>query len=258
MKTAQMNSTSRPRRSALFQRPGTEWLAPVQLSAVSVASKSADAETLRAVAEVLSALEPDEYLEYMLAYYRAGLEKYGRHWGYTDLLTALYAAASLIEPAHYLEIGVRRGRSLAVVAAAAPNCTLVGFDLWMPNYAGMPNPGPDFVRSEIRKTGHKGALELISGDSHQTVPAYLAQHPDMQFDLVNVDGDHSEQGARADLATVLPRIRLGGVIALDDIVHPQHRYLENVWDELVGTNPAYSSFKYRDLGYGTALAIRRG
>ena len=31
----------------------------------------------------------------------------------------------------YLEIGVRRGRSMAMVASQAPDCSMLGFDLWV-------------------------------------------------------------------------------------------------------------------------------
>merc|ERR1712078_288202 len=39
---------------------------------------------------------------------------------------------------------------------------------------------------------------------------------DRQFDLVFVDADHSEQGARDDLKAWAPRVRPGGVLAGHD------------------------------------------
>ena len=242
---------------ALFLRPRQQWLHPVQLSAGTIASRAAAPETIEAVLETLGRLEGDEYLEFMTAYYRAGLEKFSVHWGYLDLLTVMQAAVDLLKPRRFLEIGVRRGRSMAIVGRGAPDCAIVGFDLWMADYAGMPNPGPDFVRQEIQSLGHCGPLELISGDSHQTVPEFLAAQPDLLFDIINVDGDHSEAGAKGDLLTVLPRLAVGGMLVMDDIAHPQHRYLETIWDECVGSRAEYTTFKYRDLGYGVALAVRK-
>ena len=241
---------------ALFHGKG-QWLHPVQVTAATVASRAAAPSTIEAVIGTLLKLEADDYLRFMVDYYGSGVAKFGGDWGYLDLLTVLQAAAALLQPKRYLEIGVRRGRSLAIVGQAAPDCAITGFDLWMPNYAGMPNPGPDFVRGQMATLSLRGPLELISGDSHQTVPKYFVQHPDVAFDLVTVDGDHSEEGARQDLQSVLPRLRIGGLLVLDDIAHPQHRYLEDLWDELVGSQPAFSSFKYRDLGYGVALALRK-
>jgi predicted O-methyltransferase YrrM len=193
----------------------------------------------------------------MRAYYQSGLSKFGDAWNYADLLTFLHASTQLVRPRSYLEIGVRRGRSMAIVAATTPDCALYGFDLWVQNYAGMPNPGADFVRAEMKKQRHSGTLELVSGDSHETVPRFLETNPNLQFDLINVDGDHSEVGARLDLECVIPRVALGGILLLDDITHPQHTYLEQVWDDTLGRHADFHTVKYRELGYGVAVAVRR-
>lgn len=242
---------------ATSYRQATQWLEPVQLSAGTLTSLAVDQEASESVLLVMERLEDDDYLVFLRDYYRRGLARYGHHWNYADLLTFLYATALFAQPRSYLEIGVRRGRSMAVVASVVPHCKLVGFDMWVQDYAGMPNPGPTFVQKEMAKVGHRGELELISGDSHQTVPAYLAANPHQYFDAINVDGDHSLEGARADLEQVLPRLSEGGVVVLDDIVHPQHPYLETLWDEMIGADSNYSSAKYRALGYGVAVAVRK-
>lgn len=244
-------------RRAVFQRPQAQWLAPVQVGPATIADASVQPETIGHVVDVLRRLEPDDYLEFMLGYYEQGRERFGRHWQYMDLLTVLHGAATLLQPEDYLEIGVRRGRSVAVVAAAAAPCAIVGFDLWVQDYAGMRNPGPEFVRGELEKVGHRGSLELISGDSKTTVPAFLRDHPDRTFDLITVDGDHSEQGAGADLANVLPRLRVGGVIVLDDLVHPDHPHLAVLWERFVASDARFAGRTYTELGYGVAFAVRR-
>ena len=48
-------------------------------------------------------------------------------------IAVLHAAARLVRPRRYLEIGVFRGRSLAVVASQALECELYCFDLWIEN-----------------------------------------------------------------------------------------------------------------------------
>lgn len=241
---------------SIFQTSGTAWLNPVMLSGRTIVSKAQTQPTRRSVMKALSGLSEDEYLTYLLAYYREGEERFGMHWNYADLLTFLHASATLLRPRNYLEIGVRRGRSLSIVAQCNPQCRIFGFDLWMQNYAGMPNPGPEFVREELVRGGFVGELELISGDSHQTLGSFFRNVPNVEFDLINVDGDHSEQGAKQDLIEVMPHLAIGGVLLLDDITHPQHRYLELVWDEIVGNDGRYSSAKYTDLGYGVAVAVR--
>lgn len=243
--------------SVIFEKGPIQWFAPVQLSAGSALRLGTATETLQKVLATLKKLSPDQYLEFMVPYYETGLSRFGNAWGYCDLLTVLHAVTSVLQPQNYLEIGVRRGRSCAVVAASCPAVNIYGFDMWMQDYAGMENPGPDFVAQELKKIGHKGNLSLISGNSQQTVPEFFQKHPEIYFDMITVDGDHSEQGARLDLENCLPRLKQGGVILLDDIVHPQHRYLETLWDELITQNDQFSSIKYSELGYGIAFAVRR-
>jgi predicted O-methyltransferase YrrM len=241
----------------IYQHTGaTQWYEPVQVSSANLLSLAKSSQTIKKTLATLKRLSPDDYLEYIIGYYRAGLKKFKKTWEYSDLLTHLQAASQLLQPQHYLEIGVRRGRSLAVIARECPNVNIFGFDLWVQNYAGMENPGPEFVSQELKKLGHKGHLKLISGDSSKTVPEFLKNN-DMYFDVITVDGDHSEEGARTDLENTLPRLKVGGVLLLDDITHPEHRYLETLWDEMITKNNKFTSAKYTELGYGIACAIRR-
>lgn len=241
----------------VFRSGGTQWLAPVLVSSQTIATRATSQDTRKAVLHTLDKLSDDDYLLFVRDYYREGDRRFGNAWDYADLLTFLASASEILQPRNFLEIGVRRGRSAAIVAAACPTCDIYGFDMWMVDYAGMPNPGPQFVTDELQRIGHRGKIELVSGDSHTTVPAFFAANPQAKFDLINVDGDHSPDGAQADLECVLPYVDLGGMLLLDDITHPQHRYLEDVWDQVVGSNPDFVSYKYRELGYGVAVGIRR-
>jgi predicted O-methyltransferase YrrM len=239
-----------------FQRE-VQWFEPVLLTAGAVLRLAARPPILRAVLSTLARLQPDDYLVFVTEYMSRGTERFGESWGYADLLTVLQAAASVLEPEAYLEIGVRRGRSLSVVAAACPTADLYGFDLWIPNYAGMPNPGPEFVRGELSRVGHRGRATLVTGESQQSVPAFLADHPELYFDLITVDGDHAAPSAAQDLRNVLPRLKLGGVVVLDDIAHPQHPELAGCWEEVVASDRSFDTALYSELGYGVAVGVRR-
>jgi predicted O-methyltransferase YrrM len=230
---------------------------PVMLNPSTVAAVATQAECVQQVLDIVRRLEPDDYIRYLVAYCERGLELYGKAWRYADITTVLLATAQLSRPDNYLEIGVRRGRSMAVMGWARPTCAMVGFDIWQPNYADMDNPGPEFVRAELRKIGHSGPLELVSGNSHETVPTYLAQHPNLFFDVITVDGDHSEAGAEQDLRDVLPRLTVGGIIILDDICSPIHPYLGAVWRRVVANDARYMCWEFTELGYGIAFAMRR-
>ncbi len=242
---------------AVFDRAGyIEAYPPPMLGPSTLGATALDAATLDLALEVLGRLEPDDYIRFLLAFCAEARGRYGAHWHYADITTACLAAARLLQPSSYLEIGVRRGRSMAMVAAACPNCRLLGFDLWIENYAGMPNPGPDFVRQQMREVGHRGLLDLVGGDSHVTLKAYLHDHPGEYFDLVTVDGDHSEAGAAEDLADVLPRVARGGVVVFDDIAHPAHPYLLAVFEAACAAAGDFRTWRFAEVGYGVAMAVR--
>ena len=172
---------------------------PVLVGAETIGNLAASTPMQKAAAELTERLERDTYVDFLKQFYSTGASRAPGSWRYADITTALLAAATLARPKSYLEIGVRRGRSMAAVATVQPEVDVVGFDIWEENYGGMQNPGAEFVRSEMRRLGHRGKLELVSGDSHITVPKYFQDHPDAYFDLITVDGDHTDRGARSVL-----------------------------------------------------------
>jgi predicted O-methyltransferase YrrM len=242
--------------SNTLRTPGNQWYAPALAGASTFATAAVDPATVRQALDVLQRLTPDAYAEYVSTFYRAGLERHGERWRYADINTALLALASGLRPQSYLEIGVRRGRSLAMVASVCPACDIVACDMFIQGYSGMENPGPELVRSELRRVGFTGGLEFVIGDSHKVLPAFFRAHPDRYFDLITVDGDHSEAGARADLETVLPRLKPGGAVVFDDVSNPSHPELAVVWSDLFKRYPKYSVFTYKEIGFGVAFAVR--
>ncbi|MCH8849457.1 MAG: class I SAM-dependent methyltransferase [Chloroflexi bacterium] len=223
-------------------------------NASTLAAGAMSQETATFVSSVLERLTASEDTSRQPFFYAMGHAKFGGHWRNADILTALRAAAMFVRPSAYLEIGVRRARSAAIVAASCPQCAIYGFDLWLPEYGGAPNPGPEFVRAELQAIGHSGPVELVSGDSHETVPAFLRRHPDLFFDMITVDGDHSVQGAADDLANVLPRLKVGGIIVFDDVsVAPE---LQRVWRKVIGEDSRYASWQFTEAGAGVAIAAR--
>ncbi len=234
-----------------------QYINAVQLGPNTILNIAQQRETLEKVLTTLNRLNPDELIQFTQAYYRAGIQRFAEHWGYADQLTVLCAVSSLLNVEHYLEIGVLCGRSLAIVASVAQDANIYAFDLWQGDYAHIESLGPDYVRTQLERVGYRGQAQLISGDSHKTLPKYFEDHPNLYLDLITVDGDHSASGARIDLELVLPRLKLGGVLIFDDITHPKHLSLEHVWDDVVSSNPNFTTAKFKDIGHGVAVAIRR-
>ncbi|CAB4762253.1 unannotated protein [freshwater metagenome] len=233
-----------------------EHYGPVILTPQILASIAASPETMEEILLFHEQLATDKYVRYVDTYYWEGLRRFGRHWRFMDISTVLYAAAKVLQPRNYLEIGVRRGRSISMVVRACPSVKIAAFDLWVSNYAGMENPGPDFVREELIRQGHTGTISFFNGDSHQTIPKVFAASPDVLFDMITVDGDHSEAGAYDDLCNVIPRLAVGGVLVFDDVAHPLHPELVGVWRKALARFPALVAYEFTESGFGVAFAIR--
>lgn len=242
---------------AQWKAGGSDHYGGVVVGAATIGARSLLPETYEQAQEIMVKLTADEYSDYVDQFIRAGRDRAGDSWSYSDIVTVLVATAQLVQPQSYLEIGVRRGRSMAMVGALCPTCSLLGIDLWVPMYAGMDNPGPDFVRDELKAAGHVGQVELLSGDSHRRLPELFLDRPDLTFDVITVDGDHSPAGAERDLRDVLPRLRIGGVVVFDDIHHPAHPTLRKVWDRVVAADARFSTWEYDDVGFGVAVGVRR-
>jgi predicted O-methyltransferase YrrM len=233
------------------------WYPPVMAGADTVQHRLFEPRYLEKAIALMRRLVADDYTAYLVAFYEDGLHRFGQTWRYADIVTVLLCLSELLKPRRYLEIGVRRGRSVAAVASVVPDCELMMLDMWMTDYAGMENPGADFVRQELARIGHRGQAVFIDGDSHVTLPAFFGENPSATFDLITVDGDHRAEGAIADLCDVLPHLNVGGAIVFDDVCHPAHPELGKVWHDLIGTDPRFSAFTYNDAGYGVGFAIRK-
>lgn len=169
-----------------------------------------------------------------------------------DIRAILRYLAEETRPDAYLEVGVRRGFSMAMVASAAPDCDLYGFDAWVPDYAGVDNPGPKFVASEISKFGHRGKLEFFDGPSVNTLPKFF-ETTNVQPNLILVDGDHSQEGARADLELCLPQLAEKGYLVFDDLFGP----LGAVWEEIKRGHAESFRFGERDsVGIASKTGVK--
>jgi predicted O-methyltransferase YrrM len=241
-----------------YVEPGNQWYRPTLGGALTLAPRLGGSQMVREALMVLERLSEDVYLTFVRNFYAAGLSAYGDGWQYADINTALLGLAATLHPAHYLEIGVRRGRSLAMVASRVPSCHIVACDLFIANYANMDNPGPQLVRSELQRLGFSGTLDFVVGDSSKVLPAFFREHPDLYFDVITVDGDHTAKGAYADLVNVIPRLKAGGALVFDDISNHSHPELLPVWEQLIVADTRFSTYTFTDIGFGVGVAILKG
>lgn len=253
----------RYRKNVPFQKQTTfadannNWYDPLLAGPSSFVEDCCSHQTVTGVLGILEKLTPEKYLEFNIEYYRQGLQRFGEKWRYADILTVLYGICINVKIESYLEIGVRRGRSMSVVASLNPDSIITGFDMWMPDYVGVENPGPDFVKNELKKVGYRGEPVFVNGNSIKTLPKYFIDHPGEFFDLITVDGGHAAAVAISDLKNVIPRIKIGGFLVFDDICNIWHTDLRNVWKKVVKKTGRFATYEFEELGYGVAFAIKK-
>ena len=127
-------------------------------------------------------------------------------------------------PQRVLEIGVRFGYSGIAITSGAlaggvpSSMTYVGLDAEFfsghTNDQAYGNYRSNAVAAENFKRFRPGVdATFFTCDTRQGLPEEVTQQ---QFDLINVDGDHSYEGAYGDLQRVWPLLAPGGLIIVDD------------------------------------------
>ncbi|MEM9233445.1 MAG: class I SAM-dependent methyltransferase [Pseudomonadota bacterium] len=102
-----------------------------------------------------------------------------------------------------VEVGRFNGGSAFLMACANPRVAITSVDI---------APQDDDLLCDLfRKTGVGSNVNLIVGDSQQT------KYPDIPaYDVLFVDGDHSYDGAMADLRNWWPQLEAGGHLVCHD------------------------------------------
>lgn len=155
----------------------------------------------------------------------------------------------MIVPVHgvIMEFGVRWGQNMALFSVLRGihepfnyNRRVIGFD----TFEGFPSvasedgsavkagdygvtPGWKTALEEIlafheqnAPIAHKRKHELVQGDAIETLPAYLAQHPETVIALAYFDFDIYKP-TKACLEAILPYVTKGTVIAFDELNCPE-------------------------------------
>jgi Macrocin-O-methyltransferase (TylF) len=75
------------------------------------------------------------------------------------------------------------------------------------------------IHDRNRPLGHIPKVELVKGDSCDTIPQYLEMNPHLLISLLYLDFDLYEP-TKAALQHLLPRVVRGGVVAFDELNSP--------------------------------------
>ena len=131
-----------------------------------------------------------------------------------DEAALLYRLVRDAGTATIVEIGRFKGGSTVVMATAmAAGSTLWSYDLHDTAYSGVAGADLDAeLAAALRRLGIDGGVHLEVGDSR------TVELPPGPFDVLFVDGDHSYEGARADVERWGPHVRAGGHLLFHDAV----------------------------------------
>lgn len=114
------------------------------------------------------------------------------------------------------EIGFNAGHSAMLMLLSSTATTFTIFDIDHHKYT---RPCLEYLQSAFRNV----AFEYNVGDSTQTMPNWINDNPSEQstYDLVHVDGGHSEFCASNDMKHADLLLKPGGIMVVDDTDAPQ-------------------------------------
>ena len=141
------------------------------------------------------------------------------------------------------EVGVALGEfSKAVLAVCRPRRFLAidRFDLHqLPALWGIPTSEHfnglthgEFYRSRFAAEIASGQVEVIEGDSASVISAM----PDCSVDVFYVDADHTYDGVRRDLDTILPKVKPDGWIVMNDYIPAEIGFSNATYGVIQATN----------------------
>ncbi|WP_171033071.1 class I SAM-dependent methyltransferase [Qipengyuania marisflavi] len=165
-----------------------------------------------------------------------------------------YAAShAQLESGMMLEFGVFEGVSINHLAKRFPGERLYGFDSFTglaEDWTGYHLPKGAFdLGGNLPKVSSNVAL--IKGWFEDTVPSFLAEHPDAPVRLCHLDCD-TYASARYVLETIAPRLTTGSVIIFDEYYgYPNWQQGEfRAWQEVC----KLAGLKYRYLAFANMQA----
>ncbi len=200
----------------------------------------------------------DSYDILEVACFRAALdsaEHYERHFltcpAFDSDLTLLSKALELAEPnGLFLEFGVASGRTITPLALNTPQTHFYGFD----SFEGLPEAWRSGFDKGIFAQENLPAVPpnvtLIKGWFDETLPAFLADRPDLPLSLLHVDCD-LYSSTKTILANLKRRIVPGTVIVFDEYWNypgwREHEY--KAFEELLAETDIRTRMQARPFGF---------
>ena len=153
-----------------------------------------------------------------------------------------------------IEIGTFCGDSAIQILNAFPNCKLFTVDPWEHRDKA------EFEAGELQPYHDKNMhlalerlkqfyprCEVLHMKSKEAVATLLKTNPDIKFDFVWIDGDHSEEGITTDIELFDGMIKEGGLIGGHDYgqCHPLTEIIAKRYDKEINSGNDYAWWVYK-------------
>ena len=121
--------------------------------------------------------------------------------------------SAAIKATEAMEIGFNAGHSALFMLLANPQLHLKCFDNLSHKYT--------LKCYQYLKYHFRTRIEMIAGDSNQTVTEYHKTAPSKTYDLIHIDGSHEEKTAQSDLTNSYQLLESFGTLIWDDVHCPR-------------------------------------
>jgi hypothetical protein len=153
---------------------------------------------------------------------------------WTDHLYFGYDLVALLQPKLLVELGVDRGESYFAFCQAIAESKLSTRAFAVDTWQGDKHAGA-YDETTLRQVMSHNAEHYAAFSTllRTTFDEACAQFTESSIDLLHIDGLHTEEALRGDLAKWMPKLRPGGILLLHD-VHERRRDFGvwKVWEEL--------------------------
>lgn len=125
----------------------------------------------------------------------------------------VFKLAASEQPRVIVEVGVFKGKLSRILARIPRLQRLVLVDPWEPDYRLCGEVDMEAIALEVAEWAATAPnVDVIRCKSIDAAALF----PDASIDFWHTDGDHTLEGVMSDIATWLPKVRLGGILSGDN------------------------------------------
>lgn len=187
--------------------------------------------------------ETGELLEGNCMYHHHSLEPWDRLLNKRKNYQSIVKAKKAI-----CEIGFNAGHSVLAMILSNPDAQYVIFDLGAHLYS---RPCFGYLREKFPHVN----MEIVWGDSRESLPKYHKDHLGITFDVIHIDGGHKQEIYSADWKNSLNMCIAGSFLIFDDT---DNKKINDFVDEEIQKGVAYEADNFLEtFGYEHRVLIKR-